>query len=163
MSANKTFLLRQPVAGDPAAETWGQGIAHQKSTPQKSWWTFHFPAEFHMFSGIFNCIFTGISQWIFTGIFQQILTFVSSGVQSFVPSIFLSEGVCRRSVLFADAWNGDALRADHPTRRRQKLSGVDLLLAETSEFEPLRQKPKRNQSFSVICSGANLRVLMALC
>ena len=78
---------------------WGQNIAHQKSTPEKS---------SSISSGIFQCmfsdifqhnfivlcrflkfaeglspfqwIFTGIVQLVFSGIFQSYFTFVISGV-----------------------------------------------------------------------------------
>ena len=56
---------RPGAAGPPACRwtPWGQKIAHQKYTPQKSSW-----------------IFSGIFQWTFSGIFQRNFTFVIFGV-----------------------------------------------------------------------------------
>ena len=44
-------------------------IAHQKSTPQKSPWSF-----------------SGISKWMFSGIFLSNCVFAISGVQHFAPT-----------------------------------------------------------------------------
>ena len=86
---------------------WGQKIAFQKSTPQKSSWIlsgisqrvvqWHFPTYFHcsvVFSkglSVVRWIFIIIVQWIVSDMFQLNFTFVISGVLYFAPILGLEE------------------------------------------------------------------------